>query len=108
MNKIKVKKYFDSRGCEFKDGELNFEMEFDLEKVLSLAVESEIEGFKKEGEDYIEYYNSLNCVNCNSVGDIVKDIIEMYEESKGDDFYGEYVLSEEGFCRIYKDGVLVG
>ena len=108
MNKIKIEKCFESRGCEMKVGELNFEMEFDLKKVLGLVVESEIEDNKKNGDNYIEYYNDLNCVNCYNVEDVVNDIIESYKMC-GDieDIKGEFVLSEEGFCRIYKDGELV-
>lgn len=108
MNKIKIEKCFESRGCEMKVGELNFEMEFDLKKVLGLVVESEIEDNKRNGDNYIEYYNDLNCVNCYNVEDVVNDIIESYKMC-GDieDIKGEFVLSEEGFCRIYKDGVLV-
>jgi hypothetical protein len=108
MNKIKVEKFYDGRDIEVKGGELNFEMEYDLKKVLGLVVESEIEEFKRSDMDYIEYYNSLNCVNCYNVEDVVNDIIESYKMC-GDieDIKGEFVLSEEGFCRIYKDGVLV-
>ena len=106
MNKIKVEKCCESRVCEVKVGELNFEMEFDLKKVLGLVVESEIEDNKKNGDDYIEYYNDLNCCVCNNVDDIVNDIIDM-NNNDIEELKGEWVLSEEGFCRIYKDGVLV-
>ena len=82
MNKIKVEKYLDGRDYEVKVGELNFEMEFDLKKVLELVVE--------EGDDDVD------------------DIIEGYEKCKFiEDLSGEFELSEESFCRIYKDGVLV-
>lgn len=106
MNKIKIEKCFESRGCEVNVGELNFEMEFDLKKVLGLVVESEIEDNKKSGVDYIEYYNSLFCVNCLNVDDIVEDIINM-NNNDIEELKGEWVLSEEGYCRIYKDGELV-
>lgn len=106
MNKIKIEKCFESRGCEVKVGELNFEMEFDLKKVLGLVVESEIEDNKKSGVDYIEYYNDLFCVNCLNVDNIVEDIINM-NNNDIEELKGEWVLSEEGYCRIYKDGVLV-
>lgn len=106
MNKIKIEKCFESRGCEVRIGELNFEMEFDLKKVLGLVVESEIEDNKKSGVDYIEYYNDLFCVNCLNVDDIVEDIINM-NNNDIEELKGEWVLSEEGYCRIYKDGVLV-
>ena len=82
MNKIKVEKYLDGKEYEVKVGELNFEMEFDLKKVLELVVE--------DGDDDVD------------------DIIESYEKCKFiEDLSGEFELSEEGFCRIYKDGVLV-
>ena len=106
MNKIKVEKYLDGKEYEVKVGELNFEMEFDLKKVLGLVVESEIEDNRKNGDDYIEYYNDLNCCVCNNVDDIVNDIIDM-NNNDIEELKGEWVLSEEGFCRIYKDGELV-
>jgi hypothetical protein len=109
MNKIKVEKCYDGRGIEVKGGELNFEMEYDLKKVLGLVVESEIEEFEKSDMNYIEYYNEYNCVICNNVDDIVNDIVKCYEESREymSEFVGEFWLSEDGFCRIYKDGELV-
>ena len=106
MNKIKVEKYLDGKEYEVKVGELNFEMEFDLKKVLGLVVESEIEDNRMNVDDYIEYYNDLNCCVCNNVDDIVNDIIDM-NNNDIEELKGEWVLSEEGFCRIYKDGVLV-
>jgi hypothetical protein len=108
MNKIKVEKYLDGRGFEVKDGELNFEMEYDLKKVLRLVVESEIEEFEKSGMNYIEYYNEYNSVICDVDG-IVNDVFKCYEESREymSEFVGEFWLNEDGFCRIYKDGELV-
>jgi hypothetical protein len=108
MNKIKVEKCLDGRGIEVKGGELNFEMEYDLKKVLRLVVESEIEEFKKSDMNYIEYYNEYNSVVCDFDG-IVNDIVKCYEESREymSEFVGEFWLSEDGFCRIYKDGELV-
>ena len=82
MNKIKVEKCFESRGCEVKVGELNFEMEFDLKKVLELVVE--------EGDDDVD------------------GIIESYKMCEDiEELKGEFCLGEESFCRIYKDGELV-
>ena len=82
MNKIKVEKYLDGKEYEVKVGEFNFEMEFDLKKVLEMVVE--------EGDDDVD------------------DIIEGYEKCKFiEDLNGEFELSEESFCRIYKDGELV-
>ena len=82
MNKIKVEKYLDGKEYEVKVGELNFEMEFDLKKVLELVVE--------EGDDDVD------------------DIIEGYENFKFiEELKGEFCLGEESFCRIYKDGELV-
>ena len=109
MNNIKVEKCYNSRGGEVKGGELNFEMEYDLKKVLSLVVESEIEENENYDIDYIEYYNEYNSVICNNVDDIVNDIVKCYKESREymDEMVGEFWLSEDGFCRIYKDGVLV-
>jgi hypothetical protein len=48
-------------------------------------------------------------VICNNVDDIVNDIVKCYEESREymSEFVGEFWLSEDGFCRIYKDGELV-
>ena len=108
MNKIKVEKFYDGRGIEVKGGELNFEMEYDLKKVLGLVVESEIEEFKKSDMNYIEYYNEYNCGIFDKDG-IVNDIVKSYEESRKymSEFVGEFWLSEDGFCRIYKDGELV-
>ena len=82
MNKIKVEKYLDGRDYEVKVGELNFEMEFDLKKVLGLVVE--------EGDDDVD------------------DIIESYKMCEDiEELKGEFCLGEESFCRIYKDGELV-
>ena len=82
MNKIKVEKCFESRGCEVKVGELNFEMEFDLKKVLELVVE--------DGDDDVD------------------GIIESYKMCEDiEELKGEFCLGEESFCRIYKDGELV-
>ena len=108
MNKIKVEKFYDGRSIEVKGGELNFEMEYDLKKVLRLVVESEIEEFEKSGMNYIEYYNEYNCGIFNVDG-IVNDIVKCYEESREymSEFVGEFWLNEDGFCRIYKDGELV-
>jgi len=108
MNKIKVEKFYDGRGFEVKGGELNFEMEYDLKKVLRVVVDSEIEEFEKSDMNYIEYYNEYNNVICDVDG-IVNDIVKCYEESREymSDMDGEFWLSEDGFCRIYKDGELV-
>lgn len=108
MNKIKVEKFYDGREIEVKGGELNFEMEYDLKKVLRLVVESEIEEFEKSDMNYIEYYNEYNNVICDVDG-IVNDIVKCYEESREymSEFVGEFWLNEDGFCRIYKDGELV-
>lgn len=82
MNKIKVEKYLDGRDYEVKVGEFNFEMEFDLKKVLELVVE--------EGDDDVD------------------GIIESYKMCEDiEELKGEFCLGEESFCRIYKDGVLV-
>ena len=69
MNKIKVEKCFESRGCEVKVGELNFEMEFDLKKVLGLVVESEIEDNKKNG-DSVEFQGLAEQAGTVALADI--------------------------------------
>jgi hypothetical protein len=108
MNSIKVEKCYNSRGGEVKGSEWSFEMEYDLKKVLRLVFEREIEENKNYDIDYVEYYNDYNNVSCNNVDDIVDDIVKCYNKYKE---YMEEVgcwwLSEDGFCRIYKDGVLV-
>ena len=105
--KIKIKSGYESRGCGFNNGEYEFEVEkFDIKDVLKKCLVKE---FGSE-EKCVEYWSGggFNGIEeGEGIDEVVKYSLEIMEyEKENGGFEGEWMVSEEGFVKIFVDGKL--
>lgn len=102
---IKIKKGYNCRGVDFDDGEFEFEVEkFNLVEVLKKVL---VEWFGSE-EEVIEWWCEFSGNDYKSVEEVVKgEMIMLMESDKESGIWeGEWMVSEEEYCKIFVDGVL--
>lgn len=100
MKKIRVEMAYECRGTVFENGAFEYEAEdFVLEDALKQALITE----HGTEEDAIEFFKGFWNEAITCIEDVVFDSTT-YEKLVKD---GEFMISEEGFCKIFVDDKLV-
>jgi len=100
MKKIRVEMAYECRGTVFENGSFEYEAEdFVLEDALKQALITEHE----TEEEAVEYFKEFWDQDISTVEDIVEESMNLERLVKD----GEFMVSEEGFCKFFVDGKAV-
>lgn len=104
--KVYIKKGYNCRHTDFDDGGYEIEVDkFDLKEVLKKVFINE---FGSE-EECVNYFSeSYRCIKeGEGIDEVIKSCLELVESDKEVNMWeGEYMISEEGYCKIFVDGKL--
>lgn len=104
--KVYIKKGYNCRHVDFDDGGYEIEVDkFDLKEVLKKVF---IENFDSEEECVSYFRKDLKSIKKDEgIDEVIKSCLELVESDKEINMWeGEYMISEEGYCKIFVDGKL--